>query len=223
LLVLAREKLKSQALHDVEVTLTGTPVRDLTETPRRLFHGQQLVVFGQYDEPGTAELTLAVRISGTPQEYTVRFELPELDEELPELERLWAMARIDDLERARDEGRKGEEEANEAIAKLGVAAQIVTEQTSMVLLTEDRFAARGIERRNKARLATETRAQVARAAAPVRSRQVQPTQRVFSRPAPNVATPSRSRPYRGGGALDPFTGALLLGVLGLARRKEDEE
>lgn len=232
LLLLAREKLKSQALHDVRLTFTGAPVRDLTEAPRRLFHGQQLVVFGRYDEPGTAELTLATRISGKPQEYRVRFELPERDEELPELERLWAMARVDDLQRARDEGRMGEREADETIADLGVTAQIVTEQTSMVLLGEDRFAARGIERRNQARVAVEEKAQATRAAAPVRKRRVRAAARVFPRSAPNVARPRRSpapspsrsssRAYRGGGALDPVTGVLLLGLLGLARREEDE-
>lgn len=238
LLVLAREKLKSEALHDVKVAFAGTPVRDVTEAPRRLFHGQQLVVFGRYDKPGTAELTLATRISGKPQSYTVRFDLPDADEELPELERLWAMARVDDLQRARDEGRLAEAEADRTIADLGVAAQIVTEQTSMVLLSDDRFAARGIERKNKWRVATETKAQATRAKAPVRRRQVQPKKKVFPQAAPNVARPSRTRrsysspsrsrsssgrSYRGGGALDPFTGALLLGVVGLARRKEDEE
>jgi Ca-activated chloride channel family protein len=225
-------RLKSQALHDVKLAFDGTPVRDVTEAPRRLFHGQQLVVFGRYDEPGAAELSLATRISGTPRSYSVRFELPAVDEDLPELERLWAMARVEDLQRARDEGRMAEASANRTIADLGVAAQIVTDETSMVLLSDDRFAARGIERRNRQRVATETRAQQTRAVAPVRSRQVQPRKKTFTRPAPNVASPSYSSPsssrsrrrsYGGGGALDPFSGALLLGVMGLARRKEDEE
>ncbi len=231
-LLLAKEKLKSQALHDVKVSFRKTPVHDLTDVPARLFHGEQLVVFGRYDKPGVAELTLETRISGTPKQYTVRFDLPALDKELPELERLWAMARVEDLKRARDEGRTPEAQANEAIAALGVATQIVTDQTSMVLLSDSRFQARGIERKNQARLAIESTAQARRLSKPVRRRQIQTARRVFPKPAPHVATiptsgasgtSSPSRSYRGGGAFDPFSGALLLGLLALAGKKEEAE
>lgn len=222
ILALTRQKMTSEALHDVKVRFEGLEVFDLTEAPPRLHHGQQLVLMGKYRTPGVGTLRLEVRISGKPHVYRTALTLPAEDTATPELERLHAMARVEDLQRHRDEGDLTEAAAKAAVVRLGVEAQIVTDETSMVLLDDGRFQARGIERRNRARAAVEHVAQAARARAPVVNRRVDAARPAFSRPAPSVHRTSSSGggTHRGGGAFDPLTGLLLLGLAGAARRRK---
>jgi hypothetical protein len=87
----------------------------------------------------------------------------------------------------------------------------------MVVLEDEVFTARGIERRNLARVAQERKAQARRAARPARNRRVDEEKPMFDLPAPRI----------GGGAFDPLTVLLALGLAGVAlarlRRGETRE
>ena len=98
-------------------------------------------------------------------------------------------------------------EAKQAVCDLGVFYQLVTDETSMVALPDEVFAAYGIERRNQARVAVEVQAQVDRQVQPVRNYRVDREQPMFDQ---NTPRPSGN----GGGAVDPLTALLAIGLGG---------
>ena len=100
-----------------------------------------------------------------------------------------------------------ESESETAIRDLGLAYQLVTDYTSMVVLADDVFTDYGIERHNRARVAREHEAQIRRAQQPVRAWRV------------DQKSPASSHrdPSTGGGAVDPFSAGLALGTSSLRR------
>ena len=75
-----------------------------------------------------------------------------------EIERLWALARIDEFQTRSDAGMLEKTEMEQMVGALGVSHQIVTDHTSMVVASDEAFAERGIERRNRQRVAVENAA-----------------------------------------------------------------
>lgn len=224
---LAEGKLVSEAIHDVKLSIDGGDVTDTTQAPPRLYHGEQLVIFGRYQKPGPATFKLTARVAGRPYTYEAKVDFPAADARNPELERLYAIARCEEWKQLADAGLMNADESKRLIRDLGVEAQVVTDETSMVLLTDGQFATRGIHRANEARVQVEAQARVQRAAAPA------PNYTATYTPPPSTYTPPvRENTYaphvshgysRGGGAFDPLSGALVLALaaLGLGR-KEDE-
>lgn len=203
-LLLAKSKIASQALHDVELSLSGVPTSNLTgNLVRKLYRGEQLVIFGRYQKAGQLNVKLRARISGQWKEYTTSLQLPEQDTLHPELERLWAMRTVEDIEMQRDLGKLDNNEAKSTVASLGVEYQLVTDETSMLVLSDERFAHHQIDRKNQARAANEATAQAARVSQPVYNPRADSQQPMFgNQPAPHI---SRG----GGGAIDPLSAGLL--------------
>ena len=217
-ILLAKEKVTHEALLDVELELDGADVFAVTpEAPGKLYRGQQLVLFGRYDRPAAVKLELQATLTGKDKTYATFVNLPEHADHYPELERLWALARIEDFERRRDAGLLPASEAETSIRDLGIEYQLVTEETSMVVLTEEAFLEHGIERRNRDRIAREHVAQSQRRATAIHQPRADRAQPMFDRPAP--------RPGSGGGgsgAVDPLSLLAMAGLagLGLARRRK---
>lgn len=203
-LLLARSKITHEALHDAELTVRGAKTFDTTgEVVGKVYRGQQLVLFGRYAEPGPATLRLEARLTGADRVYETDFDLPAIDTDHPELERLWAMSRIEELERLADLGLLPPAESDDAVLDLGLAYQLVTDQTSMLVLADDAFARHGIDRHNRDRVARERAARARRSAQPVRDHRVDRRRPTFEGDAPGIG---------GGGAFDPVTGAIALGL-----------
>lgn len=200
-------KASHQALHNVKLKIEGIKTADLT--PRittSLYRGEQLVVLGHYWGAGEATVTLSGKISGAEQTYQSRFSFSDSTAN-PEIERLWAYATILDLQNMEDYlGRDGE--YKDAITDIAVANSLVTDHTSMVVMRDEQFEARGIERRNKKRRTQETKAATTRAAAPVVSHRADKNQPAFEKP--------RSSHSGGGGSLSIEWLLLLLTVTGLS-------
>lgn len=214
-ILLAKSKITHECLHDARLKIGGVKVWGTTgEAIGKIYRGQQLVIFGRYEKPGTVRVELDATLSGADQTYATTVELPELDTLHPELERLWALDRIEDMQWKMDAGLMSPGEAEQIITSLGVDYQIVTDYTSMVVLNDEAFAERGIERRNKQRVAGERQAQAGRSTQPVRSYRVDQAQPMFNRPAPSVRRSSGSSGGGGGGggAIDPITGAIAIGL-----------
>jgi Ca-activated chloride channel family protein len=110
------------------------------------------------------------------------------------------------MEVLRDIGQLDSGEYETAVRDLGLAYQLVTDYTSMLVLDDDDFARHGIGRTNQARVAREREAQAIRAASPARDRRVDQSNPAFSSPAPSV----------GGGAIDPISAFILLSLAGSA-------
>lgn len=201
----AVSKVSHEALHGVEVKISGIKVADLT--PRQigsLYRGQQLVILGHYWGDGMAQVELNGRISGQPRKYSTRFAFPAQSQAHPELERLWAYASIEDLQaEMADFGEKAD--LKRAATDLALEYGLVTDFTSMLVIREEQFAARNIQRHNAQRVGVEQAAQAQRAQAAPTSRRVDAQQPMYS-------APRASHGGGGSGALDGWS-VLLLALL----------
>lgn len=209
-ILLAKSKIRHESLHHADLKITGVKTYDVTRVPKKIYRGQQLVLLGKYEKAGEATVTLKAHLSGQDKEYVTRFTLPEVDQENPELERLWALNRIEEIQALADAGLRDPAESDTVVRDLGVKYQIVTDETSMLVLNDETFLRRGIERRNKARVAVEQAARSVRSNAPVRSYRVD---------AAKPAFPGNSHGLGGGGALDPWSALLALMGMGYAFRR----
>ena len=177
-------KVTHEAMHDVELDISGIKTKDLTpEKIGSLYRGEQLTVMGHYWGDGEAQVRLKTKISGQEKEYKTQFAFPADDTRYPELERLWAFASIEDLQDKVDYFGDDADFKN-AITDLAVENSIVTNYTSMVVMRDEQFEARGIERKNKERRAKEVQAQQQRQAAPVQNHRVDSSAPAFSNTAP---------------------------------------
>ncbi len=212
-LVLAKGKITHEALHHAAFKFSG-PVRvfDTTgDTPQKVYRGQQLVLFGRYEGAGPATVTLRASLSGEDKTYTTTVNLPEFDTDHPEIERLWAMAMIEQIEMNEAAGFLPPSESRDAIQMLGVNYQLVTDHTAMVVLDDATHTRRGIARNNQARVALERAAQSVRSAQPARQARVDTAQPAFAAPAPHATGPAGGS---GGGDLGGDVALLLaLGAL----------
>ena len=230
-LLLAKSKITHESLHDASFKFTGARVSETTgDLPHKIYRGQQLVIFGRYDGAGKATVALNAKLTGEDKTYTTTFDFPEVDTDNPEIERLWALAQIEQIELKEAIGQVPSSESKDAITHLGVAYQLVTDHTSMIVLDDATHAARGIDRRNQQRVAAERAAQSVRAAQPVKNYQVDAQQPTYTAPAPHISRPSFGG---GGGALELSDIVLIAVFIGLAgaayvgrkamKRKADNE
>lgn len=206
-------KVSHQALHDVSLNISGIKTADLTpEQIGSLYRGQQLVMFGHYWGVGEATVTLKGKISGAAKTYTTRFDFPEQETRYPEIERLWAYAKIQSLQNKIDYfGAEGD--YKNAIVDLAVENSLVTDHTSMIVMRDEQFAAHGIERKNKQRRAKETQAQAQRSQTPVVNHRVDTNTPAFNQPRA-----SHQSSGGGGGALS-FLLLLPLAILAFLRQR----
>jgi Ca-activated chloride channel family protein len=207
-LIEATSELTHQAVHDLNIRITGVKVSDLSpEYIGSLYRGQQLIVFGHYWEDGEAGITIDGKISGKDKTWSTVFEFPETAVLHPEIERLWAFARIEDLQNRLDYFGEGAD-LEQAITDIAVENGLVTDYTSMIILREERFDELGINRLNHSRIAKEQLARQERAVQGVRDNRVDHKEPMYTQPRPTHGN--------GGGAFGPWMMLLLLPLL--ARR-----
>ncbi len=211
----AAKKVSHQALHGVKLSIKGVRTADITPAEiGSLYRGQQLVLFGHYWGGGNAEVTLSGRISGQEKSYQSRFLFPHKANENPEIERLWAYSTIEAANREIEEfGQKADLE--QAIIDLGVEYGLVTKHTSMVVLSEEMYAKRGVQRTNHKRLEVEHLAQQQRSQRAPLSRRVDNQEPMYSSNRPT---------HQGAGAIDPWFLLFLVPLFWLisAQRKKGE-
>ena len=198
----ATSRLTHEAFHDVDVSFKGVKVTDLTpERIGSLYRGQQLIVFGHYWNGGEATVSIDGKVSGQDRHYSTTFEFPDIATLDPDVERLWAFAKIEDLQNRQDY--YGEDaDIKQAIIDVAVENGLVTDYTSMIVLREERYKDLGINRFNKARVEREQLARQERAVQGVRNNRVDTHQPMYTQP--------RASHGNGGGAFGPWTLLLLL-------------
>ena len=217
-ILLAMNKVNFESLHGAQLKIQGVRTYDIT--PHKLgslYRGQQLVVFGHYDRAGEATVSLEGKISGEKKVYQTTFRFPNVAEDNPEIERLWAYATIEHLTQQMEDF--GEEaDMKQAVIDLGTEYSLVTDYTSMVVVEEAVFQELGLERRNAQRLKTEYAARQTRASRPVQKRRVDTSQPMFNHNRPSTRAPSGGG---GAGAVDPISILILLPFLrGLIQRRK---
>jgi len=209
-LLAATSRVTHEALHGVKIRIDGVKTADLTPGQiGSLYRGQQLVVFGHYWDEGMADVRITGRISGEDNSYQTRFTFPAEATDNPEIERLWAYARVEEtLQEINDFGEDAD--LKQAITDLGVEYGLVTDYTAMVVVRNEVFDAHGIRRSNKARLAIEEAARQQRARRPAVSRRVDSQQPMYS---------SNRASHSGSGALDAWTLLLFLPLVWITLRR----
>ncbi len=205
----ATSKLTHQALHDVKLNISGIKVKDLSpEHIGSLYRGQQLIVFGHYWGSGNARVSLEGKVSGAEKTYSTEFDFPEQSTLYPEIERMWAYAKIEDLQNRMDYYGQDKDMEN-AVTDLAIEHGLVTDYTSMIVLREEQFQRYGIERLNAKRVEQEHLARSQRQQQAVTSHRVDNRQPMYQNPAPTHSSPGGG----GSGAFGPWSLLLLLGAL----------
>ncbi len=200
-LILATDKLSHEAFRDIDVKIKGVKTRDIyPQKITSLYHGQQLILVGHYWGSGLAEVSMSGKISGETKTWSTQFEFPNESVLHPELERMWAYASIESMQDAMDYLGQEDADTKQAVIDLALEYSLVTDYTSMLVVREEVFQELGIERKNKQRVETESKAREQRAAQPVRNNRKDEQQPAFNAPR---AYP-KSGGGGGGGALGPW-------------------
>ena len=233
---LFREKLLRPVATDVQISIRGVDVSSVEpKVIPNLYHGAPVRIYGRYRGSGKAEITLQASIDGQALKQSTALEFPAVDLENPEINRLWATHRIDQLLKEADRAGSRSPVIDE-IVRLGEDFSVVTEYTSFLVLENDAEYQRWkIERRNLSRVALDRQAQQQRRdrLEVIRNKAIadlgprtpdsannRPAVPLASSPVPNqpaapsMATPSADRsPDRRGFDLDIGTGPI--GPLGV--------
>jgi len=206
----AKNKVLYEAMHDVNIKISGGKTSDLTPVqPGSLYRGQQLAMFGHYQKPGPVTISMEAKISGQAHEWSCEAVLPEIDTDNPEIERLWALSAIEEImSEVRVHG-ESDKLRNEVI-DLATEYSLVTDYTSMVVLDEQEMEHLGIDRKNSQRIAKERKAQETRQTTPVKNYRVDKKDNSMFHNAPS--------PRIGSGPVGPWF-LLVLAGCGLLNRK----
>lgn len=211
-------KVTHEAMHDIDLKINGVQTRDLTpKITKTLYRGEQLTVFGHYQGSGEAEMVLTAKVSGERKVYKTRFNFPEQDTRNPEIERLWAYASIRDMQDMIDY-LGDDSEYRSAIVDIAIKYGLVTDQTSMVVIRDEQFDARNIERKNRDRRNIEVNAAQQRQSQAVRNTRVDQSSPAFNQPRPSYGSGGGS----GGGSSGielALLSLLMLPLLMMRRRK----
>jgi len=235
-----RRKLVRPAATNVKIRFDGASVYDVEpqEVPN-LFYGAPIRLYGRYKQSGPVTITIEGEVLGAPMQQSVELSLPNNDQTNPEIERMWAWHRVQRL-MAKDRRKGSLGNAKDEIVALCEGYSIASEYASFIVLENDgeyrrwkikqRNATR-IQRDRAARQALRQRLDQMRETAmsevgpqsqkPQASR-ISPDPRQLARSADSPqrtrARPTRgadinvSRRSRGGGAIDPLTGMIALGL-----------
>ncbi|RTE65783.1 VWA domain-containing protein [Amphritea opalescens] len=224
-LMLATSKMTHQALRNVQLSIDGGRVTDLTpDQIGSLYRGEQLTVLGHYRKPGPVKVTLTADAGQQTREYSTEVTLPRFNEEgsqrHPELERIWAFASIENIQAKMDY--LGEDDAAnadgiQAMTDIALQYDLVTDYTSMLVVREEVFKQLKIERDNQQRTQNEQLARQQRLQQPVASSRADSQKPMFN--------PSQSRASFGGsssgsGAIGHWI-LLLIGSLLLVHYRND--
>ena len=132
-----RRKLMRPVATDLQLDFGGLKVRDLEpKTLPNLYHGAPIRVFGRYAGGGDSEVTVRGSVRGVEFKQSAKLEFPKSDPANPEIDRMWAWHRIDNLLKQADRTGSRNDVIPEVI-KLGEGYSILTEYTSFIVLEND--------------------------------------------------------------------------------------
>lgn len=234
-----RRKLLRPVGTNVEIAFDGVQVYDVVpRTVPNLYHGMPVRIYGRYRKGGTAKVTVRAELEGSQLRQEATIDFPARQSEHAEIERMWAFHKIQELLKEAD--RSGSREPVVAeIVRLGEGYSIVSEYTSFLVLENDAEYQRWkLDRRNALRIERDRKGQrdldvrlasirsgVAeqlgpaadgRSLAPVAGSQTQ--QASGAQP---ISTPTGGD--SGGGAFDPVSGSIALGLAALALRRRQQK
>lgn len=209
-LLQATAKIHHAALHDISLEISGLKVADLTpERIGSLYHGEQLQVLGHYWGSDEAQVRISGQVGGKDVEYLTAFMMPVQSDLNPELDRIWAYATIENLQSKMDYF-GADQDTEDAITDLAIEYGLVTDYTSMIVVRDEVFAAQGIQRSNRERVAVERIARQTRSTQAPQNRRVDQNRPMYK----------TQRPSTGGGAVGLPMILLVTGMVLYRRRKK---
>jgi len=239
-----RRKLQRPAGSNVQLTFAGVDVYDVEpKVLPNLYHGMPIRVYGRYRKGGTANVTLRADVNGSELRQDTSLSFPAKEADNPAIERMWAFHRVQRLMKEADRTGSRASVVDE-IVRLGEGYSIVTEYTSFLVLENDAEYQRwSVERRNALRHERDRKRQgeldgqlaAMRRGVPeglgtaddVRSTSnpSNPGSPAAQGPRSIPTLPGTGGSSSGGGAFDPVTGGLALGLaaLGLLKRRQSHE
>lgn len=155
-----RRKLTKPAASNLKIVFAGGGVYDVEPAVLpNLYHGMPLRVYGRYANAGPARIVIKGDVQGQAFEQAVEVNLPASDDTNPEIERMWAWKRVDQLlAAARVQGDTSPVVGE--VVKLCEDYSIVSEHASFIVLENDAEYQRWkIERKNLSRLERDRQAQ----------------------------------------------------------------
>ncbi|MGD9221632.1 MAG: VIT and VWA domain-containing protein [Desulfobacteraceae bacterium] len=202
-----RRKLMRPAASDLDLQFKGIEVYDLSPAKLpNLYFGSPIRIYGRYRGTADANVLLNGQVQGRTIHKSVTLPFPAADASSPEIERMWAQKRIDQLLKAAERRSDHQGVVDEVVA-LGETFSIVTQYTSFLVLENDAEYKRWkIDRRNQSRLQRDRSAQAARQLALDTLRQ-KAMQGIGPQPKPAKATPipvaTRIHPTDPSGPISP--------------------
>ncbi len=148
-----RRKLMRPVATNVRILLDGVETYDaMPGALPDLFYGAPLRMIGRYKQGGPTRVTVSGEVMGRPFEQSVEVPLPKSSDENPEIERMWAYCRVQQLmNELRENGNNADLEKE--IVRLCEGYSIVSEYASFIVLENDAEYQRwSIERRNATRV-----------------------------------------------------------------------
>jgi len=155
-----RRKLMRPAATNLQLDFGGLETYDVEpKTLPNLYHGAPVRVYGRYRGSGTGNIACRANVNGVELKMKATLDFPANDPANPEIERMWASKRVDQLLKLADRSESRDQVIPE-IVKLGEAYSVVTEYTSFLVLENDAEYQRWqIERRNALRIGRDRQAQ----------------------------------------------------------------
>ena len=231
-----RRKLMHPVAVDLAISIDGVKVYDLVpEKLPNLYHGVPIRLYGRYNKSGEGNVLFKGTVNGRLIKTTASLQFPAIDENNPEIERMWAWQRVQKLQEKID--MTGSKSSVDKIIRLGETYSIASEYTSFLVLENNQEYKRWkIEQRNAERMKRDRRAQSQRQKmlekirtqtmvniGPVENEQQQlklasakqTNRQTVRRQAPNNSQRSVNIPSSGGGgAIDPYTALFALALAG---------
>jgi Ca-activated chloride channel family protein len=158
-----RRKLTHPAATDLQIDFEGIRVYDVEPAVLpNLYHGSPVRIYGRYSGSGEGTITLRANVQGRELKQDTTVVFPKNDTDNPEIERMWAWKRIDQLLKKADRTGSRQTVIDEVVG-LGEEYSIVTEYTSFLVLENDgEYKRWKIERKNRLRFGRDREAQVQR-------------------------------------------------------------
>lgn len=153
-----RRKLTRPVATDLRIQLENADAYDLEpERLPNLYHGSPVRLYGRYRKTGPTKVRVQAEVVGTVIDQKIDITLPAVDENNPEIERMWAWHKMDGLLKQADRA-GGRSQVVDEIVRLGEGYAITSEYTSFLVLENDEEYKRWkIERRNALRMKRDRR------------------------------------------------------------------
>ncbi len=154
-----RRKLMHPVATNLQVNFSGIDVYDVEPSKiPNLYHGMPVRIYGRYKQSGTTSVQVQSEVNGRTVSTPAELVFPSKDTDNPEIERMWAWHRMEQLKREHEMNSRPD--LVDEIIRLGEGYSITSEYTSFLVLENDgEYKRWKIERLNASRIRRDREAQ----------------------------------------------------------------